>query len=242
MLTCPDCTSGKIIMYGHTHYGKQRYQCKDCQRQFVACNDHWIDEQTRTYIERLLRERISLRAICRAMQVSMTWLMDFAASIWEQTPTDLGVEWELLDNLMEEELQDLELQVDEMWSFVDRKQHKQWVWVIYCPAIKQVLAFHVGGRGKVDAQRLLNKLPDRLRENCLFATDYWEAYYQNIPKEQHRASKALTYHIEGYFTGVRARVSRLVRRSVSFSKKLTNHVAAIGYLFWQRNLIAHHYL
>lgn len=94
-------------MYGHTHHGKQRYQCKDYERQFVARNDHRIDERTRTCIERLLRERISLRAICRAIQVSMTWLMDFAASIWEQIPADLGVDWELLDNLTEEELQEL---------------------------------------------------------------------------------------------------------------------------------------
>ncbi|CAH0999091.1 hypothetical protein LEM8419_00386 [Neolewinella maritima] len=103
-------------MYGHTHHRKQRYRRKDCQRQFVSRNDHWIDERTRTYIEQLLRERISLRAICRAMQVSMTWLMNFAASIWEQTPADLGVNYELLDNLTEEELRGVELELDEMWS------------------------------------------------------------------------------------------------------------------------------
>ena len=228
-------------MYGHTHHGKQRYRCNDCQRQFVATNDHWIDAKTRQYIEGLLRERISLRAICRAMQVSMTWLIDFASSIWEQTPEDLGVDWDLLDNLSEEELQSVELQVDEMWSFVGRKRNKRWIWVVYCPAIKQVLALHVGGRGKVDAEQLLDKLPERVRANCSFATDYWEAYYQTIPRNQHRPSKALTYFIEGYFAGVRARVSRLVRRSLSFSKKLANHVAAIGYLLWQRNLTAHHY-
>ncbi|NJC27181.1 transposase-like protein [Lewinella antarctica] len=42
MLTCPDCTNGKIIMYGHTHYGRQRYQCNNCQWQFMATNDYWI--------------------------------------------------------------------------------------------------------------------------------------------------------------------------------------------------------
>ena len=167
--------------------------------------------------------------------------MGFAAEVWRQTPDDLGVSMDLLDNLSEEELQGIELQVDEMWSFVEGKKHKKWIWVIYCPAIKQALSFHVGGRGKKDAQKLFDKLPDRLRSNCQFATDYWEAYYQTIPHEQHRPSKALTYFIEGWFTGVRARVSRLVRRSVSFSKKLENHIAAIGYFFWQRNLAAHHY-
>ena len=229
-------------MYDHTHLDKQPYQSKGCQRQFVESNDHLIDDRTGRTLKGCCANASVLSAICRAMQVSMTCLMYFAASIWEQTPADLVVDWELLDNLTEEELQDVELQVDEMWSFVGRKMNKRWIWVICCPAIKHVLAFYIGGRGKEDAQRVLDKLPDRLRENCLFATDYWEAYYQTIPKEQHRTSKALTYHIECYFTGVRARVSRLVRRRVSLSKKLTNHVAAIGNLFWQRNLIAHHYL
>ena len=241
MLTCPNCLSGKIIKYGKTHDDQQRYCCKDCARQFVEHNNHWIDEDKRRYITRLLRERISLRGICRTLEVSMTWLMDFAARVWDQTPEDLGVAMDLLDNLSEEELQSIELQVDEMWSFVGCKKRKQWIWVIYCPAIKQALAFHVGGRGKVDAQRLFDKLPHRLRSNCQFATDYWEAYFQTVPDEQHRPSKALTYFIEGWFTGVRARVSRLVRRSVAFSKKLENPIAAIGYYFWQRNLAAHHY-
>ena len=242
MLTCPNCASHKIIMYGTTHHKKQRYRCKECSRQFVENNDHWISEEKRVYIEGLLRERVSLRAICRALHVSMTWLVDFAATIWEQTPDDLGADLDLLENLSDEELQDVEIQLDEMWSFVGNKKNKQWIWVAYCPAIKQVLAFHIGRRGKADAQKLLDKLPRRVVENCRFATDYWEAYYQTIPSEQHIPSKALTYFIEGYFTGIRARISRLVRRSVSFSKKLENHVIAIGYLFWQRNLTAHHYL
>ena len=168
--------------------------------------------------------------------------MNFTASVWDQTPDDLGVDWELLDNLSDEELQSVDIQLDEMWSFVGNKENKQWIWVAYCPAIKQVLAFHIGGRGKADAQKLLDKLPDRVVTNCQFATDYWEAYAQTVPAEQHHQSKALTNFIEGYFTGVRARISRLVRKNVSFSKKLENHVAAIGYLFWQRNLTVHHYL
>ena len=32
---CPKCQSTKIIKYGHTHYGKPRFRCLDCGRQFV---------------------------------------------------------------------------------------------------------------------------------------------------------------------------------------------------------------
>ena len=108
-------------MYGKTHHKKQRYLCKDCSRQFVEHNGHWISEEKRGYIEGLLRERISLRGICRALGVSMTWLMSFAASVWEQTPDDLGVDLELLENLSDEELQNVEIQLDEMWSCIRSK-------------------------------------------------------------------------------------------------------------------------
>jgi len=114
--------------------------------------------------------------------------------------------------------------------------------VVYCPAIKQVLALHIGGRSKRDAELLLAKLPDRLRRLCKFATDHFESYYQVIDSKQHRPGKEFTYYIEGYFAGVRARVSRLVRKALSFSKDLENHLLAIRYFLWQRNLAAYPYI
>jgi len=242
MLICPSCTSGKIVKNGKTYYGKQNHKCKDCNRQFVADNQHTITEERRQDVSALLMERISLRGICRSMGVSLTWLMSYATFVWEETPDDLGARYDWLDSLTDTQLQTIELQIDEMWSFVDCKKNKQWIWVIYCPATKQVLTIHVGGRSKKDLQILLDALPARLRDNCMFATDHFESYYQLIPKEQHRPGKEFTYYIEGYFCGIRARVSRLVRKAVSFSKDLQNHIAAIRYFLWQRNLDSYPYI
>ena len=242
MLTCPSCTSGKIIKNGKTHYGKQNHKCKDCGRQFVDNNHHTVTQDRRQYITALLKERISLRGICRSMGVSLNWLMSFAGTRWEQTPSDLGVKYDWLDTLTDEALQNVELQIDEMWSFVDLKYNKKWIWVVYCPAIRQVLAVHIGGRSKRDCLAIIEQIPQRLRRHCQFATDHFESYYQLIPPTQHRPGKKYTYYIEGYFAGVRARTSRLVRRALSFSKKLENHIAAIKYLFWQRNLECYPYI
>jgi IS1 family transposase len=114
--------------------------------------------------------------------------------------------------------------------------------VVYRPATKQVLAMHFGRRAKADLEAILAQLPDRLRCNCQFVTDHFESYYQLIPPNQHKLSKAYTYFIEGCFAGVRARVSRLVRKALSFSKNLDNHVAAIRYFVWQRNLDSYLYI
>ena len=119
---------------------------------------------------------------------------------------------------------------------------QKWIWVVYCPVTKQTLAIHVGGRTKEDLAIILEQIPARLRQHCKFATDQFESYYQLIPKAQHRPGKEFTYYIEGYFTGVRARVSRLVRKALSFSRDLKNHIAAIRYFLWQRNLDSYPYI
>jgi hypothetical protein len=56
---------------------QQNHQCKACGRQFVLHEDNRVigDEQ-RTLVERLLCEKISLHGICRAVGVSIRWLMD----------------------------------------------------------------------------------------------------------------------------------------------------------------------
>lgn len=127
------------------------------------------------------------------------------------------------------------LQADELWSFVGKKKRKRWVWVVYDPIHRLVITYHIGGRGKKAAGKLWKKIPPELRE-CNFETDDWEAYQSIIPKEKHKVGKDLTYYIEGFNATIRARTSRLVRKTLSFSKLDRWHNLAIGWFFWQFNL------
>jgi insertion element IS1 protein InsB len=77
------------------------------------------------------------------------------------------------------------------------------------------------------------------REQATFHTDQYDAYTGVIPVERHRAitKKARkTNHVERFNNTLRQRVSRLVRESLSFSKKLANHVGAIKYFICHYNL------
>lgn len=90
MITCPSCTSGNIKKNGHIHNGKQRYRCKDCQRQFVvAPTQRLISEPQKELINKLLLERISLAGICRTMQVSEAWLQEYIGDLYASQPDDL---------------------------------------------------------------------------------------------------------------------------------------------------------
>jgi len=58
-LCCPRCQLSHIKRNGHTYYGKQNYQCKLCDRQFVIKSET-VSEEKRELIKSLLLERISL--------------------------------------------------------------------------------------------------------------------------------------------------------------------------------------
>jgi len=245
MLTCPDCYSHKIKKNGKTYYGKQNHKCKDCARQFVIDNHHTVDEFSREIARRALKERLSLRGICRIVGVSLTWLCEFAAKTWAKTPSDLGITPQMYKKRKSKALKITGLQLDEAWSFVGCKSNKAWIWIAFEPNFRQVIAFHIGGRGEEDARLLWKKIPrrlrrhcyfERLRRHCYFETDEWRAYQAILPFQRHYVGKDETYHVEGFWTTVRARVSRLVRKNLSFSKNWDKHLAAIRYFFWQYNL------
>jgi predicted O-methyltransferase YrrM len=49
-MKCPNCQSTKLRKHGF-YRGKQRYQCKDCARQFVETHDPNLHQQTSTGVE-----------------------------------------------------------------------------------------------------------------------------------------------------------------------------------------------
>jgi hypothetical protein len=90
---CPGCGSTQFKKNGHIRSGKQNHRCKACGRQFVAsAEDRIIADEQRTLVEHLLRERISLHGICRAVGVSLTWLLHFMVECFAACPDHLHVQ------------------------------------------------------------------------------------------------------------------------------------------------------
>lgn len=131
------------------------------------------------------------------------------------------------------------VQLDEMWSFVGAKKRKQWVWLALSPFNRQIVAFHVGGRGSRDAEQFLEKIPEIFRRDATFFTDYWRAYQTAIDNdEKHFAvgkQTGMTAYIERFNCTIRQRASRLVRKTLSFSKSIQNHIGAIKYFICDYN-------
>ena len=233
---CPECQANQYKKNGHTHTGKQNHQCKACGRQFVASpEDHIISDEQRTLIEHLLRERISLRGICRAVGVSLPWLLHLMVECCAACPDHLHVRRPLGPT----EVVIHQLEADEMWSFVGKRANKQWIWIAMDATTRQVIAFHVGDRSRESAKELWANIPVAYREQARFHTDQYEAYKGVIPAERHQAitkQARKTNHIERFNNTLRQRLSRLVRETLSFSKKLANHIGAIRYFICHYNL------
>jgi insertion element IS1 protein InsB len=234
-LRCPRCGLSHSKRNGHTHYRKQNYRCLGCGRQFVRDSQR-VDEAARALVKKLLLERLSLRGICRVAGVSLTWLLHFIATLYEQLPDDLCVATDSPDRRVR--LLRLEAEVDELWSFVGRRADKQWLWLAFDKESRQVIAFFVGDRSRASARKLWGRLPAAYRERATFYSDDWEAYKGVIPPARHQVcgkESGLTSGIERFNCTLRQRVSRLVRKSLSFSKKLANHIGAIKYFICHYN-------
>jgi len=125
-----------------------------------------------------------------------------------------------------------------MWSFVGNKQRtKKEIWLAIDRETREVVGLHVGGRGREDAMKLWHSLPAVCRQCAVIYTDFWQAYQQVFPSKRHRAvgkESGGTNHIERLNNTLRQRISRLVRKTLSFSKNIDNHIGAIWFFI-------HHY-
>ena len=230
-MKCPRCNSQYIVKNGYTHTGKQSFKCRDCSRQFVIAPRHQpISEDTRELIDRLLLEKISLAGIVRATGVSPRWLQYYVNKKLGAVKRQVEVKSKKKGKLT--------IQCDEMWSFVGDKDNKQWIWLAIDVLTKEIVGVYIGKRDEAGARGLWDSLPAVYRQCAVSYTDFWGAYGIVFPKKRHRAvgkDTGQTNYIERFNNTMRQRISRLGRKTLSFSKKLSNHMGAIWYFIYEYN-------
>ncbi len=214
---CPCCESINIVKNGFTRHNNQRVLCKDCgkspvlQRKKAICYDPC--QLRRAFLERLSLSGvsrvffISYYSVFRALNLVCLLLPDFKSQVSTRLPGESI------------------LQFDELCSFCGRKKNKQWLWAALCQSTRQIVAYVIGDRSEVTFRRLLRKIPvEYLR--CESYSDYWKSYRILLSKGNHQQvgkETGKTNHIERWNATLRARISRYVRKSLSFSRKLKYH-------------------
>jgi len=136
------------------------------------------------------------------------------------------------------EAQATTLELDEMWSFVLKRANKRWIWIALCRLTRQVVAYLIGDRSEASCRKLWEKIPQPYRTGDCY-TDFWKAYQQVIPDEQHTAcgkDSGETAHVERWNNTLRQRLARFVRKTLSFSKSEVMHEICLRLFLHRYNI------
>jgi insertion element IS1 protein InsB len=119
-----------------------------------------------------------------------------------------------------------EAEVDEMWSYVGKKQEPRWLWHAIDHRSGKVLAY-VFGRRKDEVFLQLKTLlaPFGITR---YYTDYWGTYTRHLDANEHQPGKRNTQKIERKHLTLRTRIKRLTRKTICFSKSIQMHDLVIG--------------
>ena len=202
--------------------GKQNYQCKACGRQFqdsyqyAGCVVH--------------NKELVVKALCRGSGVKDCCVL---SGISKATVLRLIKHQAASIVIKPKKYTYSQVQIDEQWSYVGKKQKKVWMLYAYAPEENEILGFAMGKRSAETIRRLMMKL--KSLDIQWFLTDWWEAFAAVLPADRHLSGKQYTKNIEGVNTWFRTRVRRLMRRTTCFSKKLIYHYSMIKILIHHRN-------
>ena len=214
---CPCCSSENIVKNGFTKAGNQRVLCHDCLKSRVLHRkfSHDFDFEA---VRRSFLERMSLCGVSRVFLIS-----------YYQVYKELNSCFLLLPNFKSQVSENKQLtdiiEFDELCGFCQKKKKKQWIWAALSRNTRQIVAYVIGDRSELTFRRLIRKIPIEYLK-CQSYSDYWKSYAILKAKGNHQQvgkESGQTNHIERYWATLRARITRYVRKSLSFSRKLRYH-------------------
>ena len=221
-LDCPHCLSAKVIKNGRKKSGVQNYHCQTCGKQFQDEYLYWgAEKRNKELVSRMLIRGSGIRDIADVLKISTGCVLGVLLSYahLELKPRHGSYH---------------QVQVDELYSFVQSKKKKVWILYAYCAQTNEILALTMGKRSRKTVKDLFKRLKD-IQVN-FWCTDAWKAFKEVFPAENHLIGKCFTKAIEGVNTSLRNTCKRLIRRTTAFSKKLINHWCAVKLVMVSRNL------
>ncbi|HMF58506.1 MAG TPA: IS1 family transposase [Pyrinomonadaceae bacterium] len=204
-IACPSCASRHLVKNGTTSNRKQKYLCRACRRQFIRDYSYQgCRPEIRSLIVPMTLNGSGVRDITRVLKVCINTVLKVLPEQASRTPEP------------ELPLQVVDVKVDELWSFVQKKKNQRWLWYAFSPKSKQVIGYVRGRRTDTTCQQLLDKLaPCQITR---FYTDRWESYEKLIPEHRHWIGKQGTQRIERNNLTISTRLKRWQRRTICFSK------------------------
>lgn len=119
-----------------------------------------------------------------------------------------------------------EAEMDEMWSFVQKKSNQSWLWWIIDHNTSEPLAYVFGTREHAYLDELRGLLAPYFDVSKVYVDG--NQAYQKINESTVEVGKRNTQKIERAHLSLRTWCSRLVRKGIRFSKTLQMHKIVVG--------------
>lgn len=117
---CPYCLGTNLRNKGRSRKAKRRMKCQDCKKHITQGGRKWfVSSDQIKLINKLLLERVALRSICRIVEISLSWVLQYIKKLYGKSPDDLN--YRNADK-MNIQLQLIDTELGEMWSFVQNKK------------------------------------------------------------------------------------------------------------------------
>jgi insertion element IS1 protein InsB len=169
-------------------------------------------------LTQLVCESVSIRGIARVMQIAVNTVLSRIKTIAD----GISKPPELSDHPI--------FEVDELWTYIGRKDNEYWLAYGLDRATGKVADFVIGKRNKRTLKTLIDSLLTSIPKSI--RTDNLLYYRRLIPTGLHRYGAYCINHIERKNLSIRTHVKRLSRRTICFSRNIDLLESCLKIYFW----------
>lgn len=218
--SCSRCVGNdfKMIKFGRTQSGKQRFQCTHCKYTYVSEYSYQAYRKSiNSKIVVLIKEGMGIRSIARVLKISPTTLLKRIISISKSVKPPYITHGNSYE-------------VDELRTFIKNK--KQIVWLVYAleKVSKTVVCFNLGKRTNETLNRVIQTLINSGAEKIY--TDKLRNYQYLIPEKIHFIKRFGTNSIERKNLTIRTHLKRFNRKTISFTRNFSILHSILTIYFW----------
>lgn len=217
-MNCKFCNS-KCQKAGRQKNDAQKLYCCKCKKYQQSEYRYYICKAgSSCLIPQLVCESVSIRGIARILKVATSTVarkIKGIANAISKPLIPLGRK---------------SFELDEVRTYVGKKENQYWIAYAICSETKQVIDFIVGKRSKRVLRSIVNTL--LLSEVKIIKTDKLNIYQSLIPVSRHVSNAYNINHIERNNLNLRTHLKRLSRRTICFSKSLVMLEACLRIYFW----------
>jgi insertion element IS1 protein InsB len=205
-MKCNNCLSKSLVRKGRRGI-KQGYQCKDCGIYQQDIYTYKLYKSKDDYQIKLLNaESVGIRSMSRILGYSQGTIIRRILYLASKITKPIYCEHNQV------------YEVDEMWTFIGKKQPSHYCWITYAINRKTnaVMDVSFGSRSSKVLKNVINTL--KMHQPKKIITDGLGAYANLIKPFKHDTIRYSNNHIERSNLTLRTHLKRLSRKTICFSK------------------------